>query len=62
MGNMIKEWVVFNNLEDFNLLFKYTDDDFTPTGNLCYTNEMVNVANYNFARTLQPQMVYSASH
>ena len=39
MGNMIKEWVVFNKLEDINSLLKYTDDDFTPTGNLCYINE-----------------------
>ena len=35
MGNMIKEWVVFNKLEDFNSVLKYTDDDFTPTGKLC---------------------------
>ena len=41
MGNMIKEWVVFNKLEDINSLLKYTDDDFTPTGNLCYINQMV---------------------
>ena len=39
MGNMIKEWVVFNKLEDFNSLLKYTDDDFKPIGNLCYINE-----------------------
>ena len=39
MGNMIKEWVVFNTLEDFNSLLKYTDDGFTPIGNLCYINE-----------------------
>ena len=39
MANMIKEWVVLSKLEDFNSLLKYTDDDFTPTGNLCYTNE-----------------------
>ena len=39
MGNMIKDWVVFNKLEDFNSLLKYTDDDFTPIGNLCYINE-----------------------
>ena len=39
MGNMIKEWVVFNKLEDFNSLLKYTDNDFTPTGKLCYINE-----------------------
>ena len=39
VGNMIKEWVVFNKLEDFNSLLEYTDDDFTPTGKLCYMNE-----------------------
>ena len=39
MGNMIKEWVVVNKLENFNSLLKYTDDDFTPTGNLCYINQ-----------------------
>ena len=41
MGNMRKEWVVFNKLEDFNSLLKYTDDDFTPTGNLCFPMKMV---------------------
>ena len=39
IGNMIKEWIVFNKLEDFNSLLKYTDDDFSPTGKLCYMNE-----------------------
>ena len=39
IGKMIKEWVVFNKLEDFNSLLEYTDDDFTPTGKLCYINE-----------------------
>ena len=39
MGNLIKEWVVFNKLEDFNSLLKYTDVDFTPTGKLCYINQ-----------------------
>ena len=39
MGNMIKEWVIVNKLEDFNSLLKYTDDAFTPTGKLCYINE-----------------------
>ena len=32
MGNMIKEWVIFNKLEDFNSLLIHTDDDFTPSG------------------------------
>ena len=36
---LIKEWVIFNKLEDFNSLLKYTDDGFTPTGKLCYINE-----------------------
>ena len=39
MGIKIKEWVTFNKLEDFNSLLKYTDDDFTPTDNLCFSNE-----------------------
>ena len=39
IGNMIKEWVVLNKLEDFNSLLKHTDDDFTPTGKLCYMNQ-----------------------
>ena len=39
MGIKLKEWVVFNKLEDFNSLLKSTDDDFTPIGNLCYINE-----------------------
>ena len=39
MGNMIKEWVVFNKLEDINSLLKYTDEDFTPIGKLCYINQ-----------------------
>ena len=39
MGNMIKEWVVFKKLEEFNSLLKYTDEDFTPPGNLCYINQ-----------------------
>ena len=39
MGIKIKEWVIFNKLEDINSLLKDTDDVFTPSGNLCYTNK-----------------------
>ena len=39
LGIMIRQWVIYNKLEDFNSLLKYTDDDFTPTGKLCYINE-----------------------
>ena len=27
------------NMEDFNSVLNYIDEDFTPTGNLCYINE-----------------------
>ena len=46
IGNMIKEWIVFNKLEDFNSLLKYTIDDFTPSGNLCYMNEHGDILPY----------------
>ena len=36
VGDMIREWVIFNKMEDFISLLKYTDDDLTPTGNLLY--------------------------
>ena len=39
LGIMTNQWVIFNKLEDFNSLLNYTDDDFIPSGNLCYTNE-----------------------
>ena len=39
MGNMVKEWAVFNKLEALNSLLNYTDEDLTPNGNLCYFNE-----------------------
>ena len=43
LGIMIKEWVVFNKLEDFNSLLNYIADDFTPTGNLCNTKDCDNM-------------------
>ena len=36
---MIKEWDIFNRLENFSSLLNYTIDEFTPSGNLCYINE-----------------------
>ena len=29
---MIRQWVIYNKLEDFNSLLNYTDEDFTPHG------------------------------
>ena len=39
LGVMLKQWVIFNKLENFNSLLNYTMDDFTPSGNLSYINE-----------------------
>ena len=36
---MLKEWVIFNKLENFNSILNYTIDDFTPSGNFSYLNE-----------------------
>ena len=36
---MLKEWVIFNKLENFNSILNYTIDDFTPSGNLSYLNQ-----------------------
>ena len=33
---MIREWVIYSKLENFISLLHYTDNDFTPSGNLCY--------------------------
>ena len=29
---MIRQWVIYNKLEDFNSLLKYTDEDLIPHG------------------------------
>ena len=39
LGLMLKQWIIFNKLENFNSLLNYTIDDFTPSGNLCYITE-----------------------
>ena len=39
LGLMLKEWVIFNKLENFNSILNYTIDDFTPSGNLSYLNQ-----------------------
>ena len=36
---MLKQWIKFNKLENFNSILNYTIDDFTLSGNLCYINE-----------------------
>ena len=39
LGIMVRLWVIFNILQDFKSLLNYTDDDFTQSGNLCYSND-----------------------
>ena len=39
VGIMIREVVIFNKLEDFNSMLNYTVDDFTPSGNRCYSKD-----------------------
>ena len=42
---MTGEWDIYNKMEDFDSLLYYTDEDFTPSGNLCcykdYGNSVV---------------------
>ena len=41
LGIMIRQWVIYNKLEDFNSLLNYTDEDLIPQcrGNLNYYKE-----------------------
>ena len=41
VDHMIRQWVIYNKLEDFNSLLNYTDKDFKPHGgdNLSYYKE-----------------------
>ena len=41
LGIKIRQWVIYNKLEDFNTLLNYTDKDFKPHGggNLSYNKE-----------------------
>ena len=43
LGIMIRQWVIYNKLEDFNSLLNYTDEDLIPHGHgsLSFYKEMV---------------------
>ena len=36
---MLKQWIIFNLLENFNSILNCTIDEFTPSGNLRYLNK-----------------------
>ena len=56
LGLMFKEGIIFNKLENFNLILNCPIDDFTPSGNLCYLN-----ANCIFAMATSGAMVTTYS-
>ena len=39
LGLMLKKWIIFNKLENFNSILNYPIDDFTPSGNLSYMTQ-----------------------
>ena len=49
---MLKQWIIFNKLENFNSILNYPIDDFTPSGNLCYMNEHGDILPYSPMRKL----------
>ena len=46
LGLMLKEWIKFIKLENFNSLLNFTIDDFTPSGNLSYMNKHGEILHY----------------
>ena len=39
LGLMLKQWIIFSKLENFNSILNYTIDEFTLSGNLSYMNQ-----------------------
>ena len=46
LGLMLKQWIKFIMLENFNSVLNYTIDDFTPSGNLSYMNQHGDILHY----------------
>ena len=46
LGIKIRQWVIYNKLENFNSILNDPIDDFTPSGNLCYMNEHGDILPY----------------
>ena len=42
----IRQWVIYNKLENFNSILNYPIYDFTASGNLCYMNEHGDILPY----------------
>ena len=47
---MLKQWIEFIKLENFNSIMNYTIDDFTPSGNLSYMNQYGDIPHHTALR------------
>ena len=52
LGINIRQWVIYNKLDNFNLILNYPIDNFTPSGNLCYMNEHGDILPYTQMKKL----------
>ena len=69
---MLKQWIIFNKLENFNSILNFTLDDLTSPGNLSYINEHGEILHqtplkevFNLRCCIQPLMdenVYEAEN
>ena len=50
LGLMLKQWIIFNKLENLNSILNYPIDDFTPSGNLSYMNQHEEVLHHTQLR------------
>ena len=50
LGLMLKQWIIFNKLENFNSILNYPIDDFTPSGNLSYMNQHGDILHHTSLR------------
>ena len=55
---MLKQWIIFNKLENFNSILNYTIDDFTPSGNLSYMNQHGEILHHTPLREVFNQRCY----
>ena len=50
LGLMLKQWIIFNKLENFNSILNYPIDDFTPSGNSSYMNQYGKILHHTALR------------
>ena len=62
LGIKIRQWVIFNKLENFNSILNYPIDDFTPSGNLCYMDEHGDILPYTPMKNIQHKIIHTTSH